>query len=348
MQLVDLPVELLALLPAFLHNIEDFINASSSCKTLRNACGLTSSKTILRLAAASSRVYFRPDPYFLIAATARQVSDWALLNTENTETLRQAFRAGLDSLFELCIAKGRLTMEDIRGLHASRFSTFNPIIDMIDKCAGEQWYSTPNFWDGGVSDAETIGYDPPRSLFQIAIYGELFSTSMLAAISPSSALPRFDLQIRLEFIKYCIPDWMCHGAYQGFTVEDIGPYAPGGHREMDDNQLRLNHILHCRTWREAWEKVRLQVGPDFEVEWKQQIWESAVQLTGLKGLELLRPMRVEERKERLIGIYRSIERLESKDQPGSHKYGVREHVAFDFPSMAHEVWVCCAGCWGPW
>lgn len=347
MGLLDLPLEILALLPQFLHNIEDFTNASCSCNKLRNACAMTSPNAILKLAAASSRVFFRPDPHFLIAATASQVSGWALLSTANTETLRRAFRGGIDVLFELCIAKAGLSMEDIRSLHASRFSTINPVTDMIDKCAGAQWYATPNFWDGGVSDAYTIGFDPPRSLLQIVIYGELFSTSMLAAIAGDSSLPRFDLDTRLDFIKYCIPDCYCEGAYKGLSVERIGPYAPG-HGDLEDDQLRLNHILTCRTWREAWEKVRLQVGQDFEVEWKQQMWESAVQLGGLKGLEFLRPMRTEQRKKSIIGVYKGIEKMGEAQKPGVTTFGTRAHPAYDFPSMADEICVTVSGIWGPW
>jgi hypothetical protein len=339
------------LLPKFLHDIEDFTNASSSYRILRNACGMASPNAILRLAAASSRVFFRPDPHFLIAATARQVSDWALLQPENTENLRQAFRGGIDTLSELCIAKAGLTMEDIRCLHASRFSTINPVTDMIDKCAGAQWYATPDFWGGGVSDAQTIGFDPPKSLLQIVIYGELFSTTMLAAISPVASLPRFDLDTRLDFVKYCFPDPMCWSAYKGLTVSNIGPYASGDHStifKIEDDQIRLNHILNCRTWREAWEKVRLQLGSDFETEWKQQMWEAAVQLTGLKGLELLRPMEVKVRRERLVGTYKSIQRLGVKDRPAPYKFGTREHVAYGYPSMADEVRVTVSGYWGPW
>lgn len=73
-------------------------------------------------------------------------------------------------------------MQDVRRLHLSRFSTLNPTIDMIDRCAGPQWSVKPGFWDGGVSDAETIDVEPERSLFQIVIYGELFGGTMQAFI----------------------------------------------------------------------------------------------------------------------------------------------------------------------
>lgn len=120
MGLTDLPTELLLVLPQHLHNIEDFVNLSSSCRTFHKVLTGTSPNIILHLAAASARVFFRPSPHFLVAATARQISHWALLSAENYTDLRQAFYGGMDSLLELCISKAGLTMEDIRRLHASR------------------------------------------------------------------------------------------------------------------------------------------------------------------------------------------------------------------------------------
>jgi hypothetical protein len=348
MELVDLPIDLLVLLPQFLHNIEDFTNTSSSCRALRTVFANTSPNVILRLAAASSRVFFRPGPHFLVAATARQVSDWALLSNENTETLRQAFQGGIEALFELCISKAGLTLEHIRRLHASRFSLINPIADMIDHCAGQQWYATPDFWDGGVSDANTINVEPTRSLLQIIIYGELFCSSMRAALEPALGHPRFDLDTRLDFIKYCIPDWVCWLAYEGLEVRKVGPYASDDHKiiaQLEPDQVGLNHILRCRTWREAWEAVRRQIGPDFDEEWRQQMWHSAVQMQGLDGLEMLRPGGVEKWRRRLEEIRGKIEALGQASRPAVHKFGRHKNPASDAPSMADEVYVCMAGLW---
>ena len=206
------------------------MNASSSCRTLRTAFAKASPNTILRLAAASSQVFFRPAPHFLIAATVHQLSEWALLSPENTLELRRAFQGGIDALFELCVCKAGTTMDDIRRLHASRFTLINPISDMIDRCAGKQWNAIPEFWDGGVSEPATVTVDADRSLFQIIIYGELFRSSMRAAIEPSLNLPRFDLDTRLEFIKYCIPT-----ACAGLDTEAVRKFSPWDptHQEIE-------------------------------------------------------------------------------------------------------------------
>ena len=97
MGLTDLPNELLLMLPEYLSNIEDFTNTASSCRTLRAAFRETRPSHILRLAAASSRVFFRLDPLFLVAATAHQVGQWGLKSQENTEILRAAFCGGIHS-----------------------------------------------------------------------------------------------------------------------------------------------------------------------------------------------------------------------------------------------------------
>ena len=282
------------LLPLHLHNIEDFMNLTSSCRQLRNVLGeYTTPNTILQLAASSSRIFFHPDPHFLVAATARQVSDWALLSHGNTEALRTAFQGGIEALLSLCLSRAGLTMPDVRRLHASRFSTINPVVDMIDRCAGVQRHNTPNFWDGGVSEPATVDIEPERSLFQIVIYGELFDESIRAFCCDPPG-PHFDLDLRLDYIKYCIPDYQCWCGYQGFSVLNVGPYASG---ELDAingrDQVGLDHILGCRMWREAWAAVRLQIGPDFDEHWRQKMWCSSVQCQGLEGLQMLRPGGVE-------------------------------------------------------
>ncbi|KAL0059045.1 hypothetical protein AAF712_014222 [Marasmius tenuissimus] len=238
MQIIDLPVELLSSLPLYIRNIEDFVEFSSTCRTIYNAFSLTHPNTILRLAAASAPTFFHPHPHFLIMATARQVSDWARGNPERTEQLQAAFRGGVDGLLELCLCVGGLTIADIGRLHQSRFSIINPLSDAIDKMAGNQWYSTPNFWDGGVSEPNTIYTDADRATFQIIIYGELFGSSMDAYLDGEPEMV-FDLQVRLDYIKYCIPDWICEGGYPGLEVLAVGPYVPN-RQERSTSSWRPN------------------------------------------------------------------------------------------------------------
>ena len=120
--LLDLPLEVLLLVVRFLHTLEDFVWLSSSCRAFHQAFASSPPQTILSLAASSSLPLFRPQPYFLIAATSRQVSDWAIGSRENTERLQRAFQGGSHDLLELCVSKSKLTIEDFRRLYINRCS----------------------------------------------------------------------------------------------------------------------------------------------------------------------------------------------------------------------------------
>lgn len=384
MALVDLPNELLILLPKHLANIEDYISLSSTCRALYKVLLSTSPNTILRLAAASARIFFRPTPLFLVAATARQISQWALLNDKNYEDLHTAFLGGMEGLFQLCVCKTGLSMDDIRRLHSCRFTAINPVSDMIDRCAGRRMNDMPYSWDGRRSDANVIEVEPERTVFQIIIYGELFGSTMDAILEPNINAGRFDLDMRLEFIKYCIPDWACRLGYErgpngnpGMQVLPVGPYDPDKMLDTSDtetstevedlctaqeltadgtvlegvraDQLNLNHLLggNCREWPEAWEGVRHQIGPDFAEAWRQNLWRSAVQQQGLEGLEMLRPGGVKRWRSRLQRIRDRIEALPVSAKPVSHRYG-KSNWASDAPCMADEILVCVAGYWDSW
>ena len=59
------------------------------------------------------------------------------------------------------------------------------------------------------------------------IYGELFVGSMQAVLeSEKELLPSFDIEIRLDYIKYCIPDWSCQ-SYPGDGNARRGPLRLG-------------------------------------------------------------------------------------------------------------------------
>lgn len=146
------------------------------------------------------------------------------------------------TLLALCIEKAQLTIDDVRRLHASRFSLINLVSDMIDRCAGAgpTWNHIPEFWHGNESIPTTVYIEPTRSLFQFVIYGELFTSSMRTFIEPNSKLPWFDQDFRMDYIIYCILDALCHNdGLHGFqkTMMPIGPYAdqPEGNGLMPED-----------------------------------------------------------------------------------------------------------------
>ncbi|KAK7037577.1 hypothetical protein VNI00_011069 [Paramarasmius palmivorus] len=341
MQLLDLPFEVICSLPLYVRNIEDFTEASSTCRALYHAFLATSPNTILRLAAASSPTFFTP--HLLIAGTVRQVSDWALKHPQNTSELQKAFHAGIDGLFDLCVEKAGLTLDDIRRLHAARFSLINPFSDKIDKMAGNQWNDTPNFWSDGVSEPASIYAEADRAALQIIIYGELFSSTMRAYLEPRMSLSRFSIDVRLDYIKYCIPDMICEGPRSELEVLPVGPYVPG-HGMLPSDQVALAHISSCSRWQRLWEKVMHGVGPGFETEWKQRLWINAVQFQGLGGLEMIVSDEVPKKWQmRLRKIYSEITNLQDADKPDGRTFrlGQREKVVSYAPDFSSEVDVCC-------
>ncbi|KAJ8095030.1 hypothetical protein PM082_010248 [Marasmius tenuissimus] len=350
MQIIDLPVELLSSLPLYIRNIEDFVEFSSTCRTIYNAFSLTHPNTILQLAAASAPTFFHPHPHFLIMATARQVSDWARGNPERTEQLQAAFRGGVDGLLELCLCVGGLTIADIGRLHQSRFSIINPLSDAIDKMAGNQWYSTPNFWDGGVSEPNTIYTDADRATFQIIIYGELFGSSMDAYLDGEPEMV-FDLQVRLDYIKYCIPDWICEGGYPGLEVLAVGPYVPNRQegQHLPGDQISLQHILSCSRWQRLWAPVISLEGPGMSEEWRQRLWKEAVQIQGLAGMEVVTSKDgsgLRKWADHLRDLREKIYRLSEKDKPRVARIGsAATEVSENVPDFHRETYLCIRALW---
>ncbi|KAE8420904.1 hypothetical protein BDV36DRAFT_86787 [Aspergillus pseudocaelatus] len=358
MGLDALPNEILCLLPLYFDNIETFTNAAASCRRFRDCLYTAQPNTILQLAAASAPTFFSPHPHFLVAATARQASDWALGNETRTLALREAFQGGIDSLYEFCLQHAGLTLEDIRRTHLARFSTINPLSDKIDKMAGRQWYATPNFWDGGVSEPYTIQTEADRAVFQIIIYGELFGRSMDAFLQPEKNLPYFDVRTRIDYFTYCLPDWVC-SSYPGFTRLPTGPYAPHLERPREGDQVAMHHILHCGRWRRMWAAAISSVLDDDDAFihedeenefWKKRMLRNAVQSQGLEGMQLVTLPVDKMDKEYVQKVRRMKQQIDQLNEPPPVELlgkGALTPVSFA-PDPPHDVEIPCRDMWGPW
>ncbi|ESK94726.1 hypothetical protein Moror_14221 [Moniliophthora roreri MCA 2997] len=131
---------------------------------------------------------------------------------------------------------------------------------------------------------------------------------MQSFLEPEKNLPRFELDVRLDYIKYCIPDWICERGYPGMEVLAVGPYAPG-----------RNGITRS-------------IALDFEVDWKQNLWFDGVQYQGLEGSEMLVDNGVPHKGQaRLRGMYEQIGNLKEKDKPGQYKIGRQENPVSHAP-----------------
>lgn len=307
--LESLPREILITFPEYLHNIEDYMNLSSTCRILRECMATATPNIILRLAAAQSRVFFRPSPLFLVAATARELGNWARLRESNEKELADRLENGVGALMDLALEHCGLTMERIRDLHLKRFSILNPVEDIIDQCVGKQWLASPNF------DAYTIQSEPSNTLFHLIIYGELFGADFEPILNQDTQTRRLGVSTRLEFIKYCLTDFACH-QYGSFapdkgldpqrTVKETGPYKENAYGRYNygrtNNNLALTWVIKSRRWRPHWKAIREKAGPEFQndfddgwwydegvdQDWRQRMWEDILICQGLDGLEMMR------------------------------------------------------------
>lgn len=367
--LLSLPRDILILLPDYIHNIEDYTNFSSTCKALRNCMGTASSHTILLLAAVQSTTFFRPSPHFLVTATARELGNWARESAANETELANRLEDGIDGLLDLALKHCGLNMERIRQLHLQRFSIINPVTDLIDKCVGSQWYTTPNFWSGGVDDAYTIDANPPAALFHLALYGELFGCDFEAFLDPAGrSARRLSVDTRFEFIKYCVPDYAsydCQESAHGVRMPDgqidprravkqTGPYAEDAEPCRDQNNIALVWLIQSSRWKPHWREMRAKAGitdfqtafadywwydPDDEQDWRQRMLEAIMICQGLDGLGMIRPDLQDVWAEKIRGWREKIASLEK--EPGWIKVG--RQATLEYPFLLGDLRVCGTG-----
>ena len=280
--LQSLPPDILAMLPEYLYNIEDYTNLSSTCRIMRVTMATATPRQILRLAAASSKVFFRPDPLFLVAATARELGNWVRSSGDNEWEFILALDQGdggerFGKMLHLALEHCGLTLERIRELHLLRFSLVNPAIDIVDKCVGEQWRATENFCNGGASDAWSIIAEPAETLFHFIIYGELFGPDFEAFLDPDSKAEIMSVSTRLDVTDGCLNE--------------------------HEHELAIAHVVNSSRWKSHWNEMRALAGPDFKEnffdewrfsddgpgDWRQRLWENVMLCQGFAGLEMLRP-----------------------------------------------------------
>ncbi|KAI0426767.1 hypothetical protein F5Y09DRAFT_50767 [Xylaria sp. FL1042] len=370
--LLSLPQDIMFLLPEYLHNIEDLMNLSSTCARLRDCMATATPNVILRLAAAQTKVFFRPSPHFLVTATARELGNWARKSDANEQELALKLEEGVDGLLELALDHCGLTMDRIRELHLLRFSLINPVTDIIDQCVGKQWYGTPNFWNGGVDDAYTISAEPSDTLFHLAMYGELFAPDFEPILNKDSKARRLRVETRLEFIKYCLPDFACylngHSTFDNARLPDgtvdprravkaTGPYAKdadGDTPYTENNNLALTWVIKSSRFRPRYKELRAKSGvPDFQEDfddtwwfnensnddWRQRFWENIMICQGLEGLGMLRPDTEHEWLDKIREWRDKIARLDR--EPALTKVG--RQATLEYPYLLGDLRICASG-----
>jgi hypothetical protein len=180
-------------------------------------------------------------------------------------------------------------------------------------------------------------------MYQIVIYGELFASTWKSILQPELKLPRFDIEMRFEYIRYCIPDVHCaNGNFWMEKPEFTGPYAivDGDYSPLGEDQVALRHVLSHPQWIGVWSKVCCSIGGYFPDLWRQEMWSTVVQCQGLEGLQMITGG-VEKWRERLTEIRSQIEKL--KEKPKGFKFRPYGHWVSEYPDMYKEVFLFVLG-----
>ncbi|KAJ6512021.1 hypothetical protein C8R47DRAFT_1064694 [Mycena vitilis] len=304
MSLDTLPAELLINLPTYLHSLEDLCSLFSTSRALHRACANPDPKIIPQLAASSGRVFFRPHPHLLIAATARQVADWAVQHDDRRLLLEQAMQGGVDKLLELAVDVAELTMDDIRNLYAYKCNVINPLDRRLDFEAGPSSDDSPM----------TVCNDPETALLSWVIYGELFHHSLELAYLPFPLQKPLSSIIRYKWFVYCMPDVNSFD-YMGFPRD--GSETPQFFKEYVQHeadrfqQLSMNHATNEFFTHSLWNKNLLEDTPVFQAmnPALRETFTSSVMHMGLKSLEILLPGGLEKYQEDLDRIVDGIRGL---------------------------------------
>nr|GAT59675.1 predicted protein [Mycena chlorophos] len=182
MLLDGLTPEILMSFPSYLDSIEDVLALSSTSRALYNACANPPPKVVSRLIADSGRIFFRPHPHLLIAATARELANWAVQSNERRYRLEAAISGGVDKL----------------RLWRFKFEILNPLDRKLDLAAGP---SSGKAW--------TVCNDPETTLVSFAIYGELFHHDHELGYLPIDTTRPLPLSsvTRYKWFVYCVPDY---------------------------------------------------------------------------------------------------------------------------------------------
>ena len=212
MQLLDLPPELLELLPHHLSSLQDLNSLLRTCRFFYHVC--ESSKAALPPAFPKlhGQSLLPPHPHLLLAGVTRQVADWAVQSDENRTELYETLLLGNEGLLNLATQVTRLSLGDIRVLYAAKGDLLYPLTKIVDREAGRERYRLealrkgidPCTWDG-----LTVCENPEIALLNYWIYCELFHHNVdhfLAQDPLQNSSQPLSNETRLRWLTYCVPD----------------------------------------------------------------------------------------------------------------------------------------------
>ena len=223
MRLLELPSDIINLLPTYLYSITDLHSLSSTCKALHIVYASSPAKLPPVLPRLYGQPLLPPHPHLLLAATARQVADWAIRSRANRTALYEALSEGNDGLLKLSEQVAAVSLQDMRNLHDLKYNLLNPLARIVDIEAGPQMVrdqgNDPDNYSG------TIVPDPDIALLNYWIYCELFHHNVDQILSVSArtapAPKPLGLKICRRWVAYCVPDVNNHRNRKWNEIKDF-------------------------------------------------------------------------------------------------------------------------------
>ncbi|MCJ1374040.1 hypothetical protein MMC20_005270 [Loxospora ochrophaea] len=301
--LIDLPVDIVSILPNYLCSLQDLYSLLQTCRTLKKAC--ESSKA--RLPPDFPKLYGQhllpPHPHLLLAGTVRQVADWAVGNNSNRVELLEALKGGNEGLLHLAVKVSRFSLSDVRILHGASLEVINRLYRTLDLECGqgerqrmrEQAESeAPNGDVGDWWQRMTVCEDVARSLYNFWIYCELFHHNVDKASKPDLDIEPLSDETREDWFGYCVPDvnnYKRYGATRkgGFQILDMSQLFQA---EGFCNEEKLAQMWLGKDRTEFWTDVPLSSDPDDNTFLKQTTASKRddlfLRVVGHQGLDTLK------------------------------------------------------------
>jgi hypothetical protein len=223
MKLLDLPSDIISLLPTYLYSITDLYALLSTCRALYNAFAFSEARLPPILPRLYGRPLLPPHPHLILAGTARQVADWAIASRGNRAVLYESLLEGNCGFFKLSQRVARVSLKDMRDLNKLKYSLLNPLTRIVDVEGGPEMVRE----EGNDPDnySWTIVREPDIALLNYWIYCELFHHNVdeiLTHSTRTSSQPKaLDLKTRRRWIAYCMPDINNHRNRYWKEIKDI-------------------------------------------------------------------------------------------------------------------------------
>lgn len=207
MNINDLPPEIVALLPDYLHSLDDLYSLLHTSRTFYRCCALTRARLSPPFAKKHGQHLLSPHPLLILAGTARQIGEWAVSSKEGRQELWDSIDGGVDRLAELSSRIAHLSLDDVRALHRVKFDIINPMTAQLDLEEGHgqrQRYRD----DSEIEHASwwTICEDVERTIYNYLIYCELFYLDVRKVYDNSLELEPLGPEFRQHWMSYCMPD----------------------------------------------------------------------------------------------------------------------------------------------